>query len=81
MAVSSMGAVSECCAIPHSCVPRYQSSHLFPACRRTFQLIATTEGHKSQDKKKGHIVKLLAASKDNEAGYIMRALQVSCMCT
>eukprot|EP00891_Asterochloris_glomerata_P009808 jgi/Astpho2/9808/Aster-03779 len=42
---------------------------------KTFQLIATTEGHKSQDKKKGHIVKLLAASKDNEAGYIMRALQ------
>ena len=26
-------------------------------------------------------MKLLAASKDNEAGYIMRALQVSCMCT
>ena len=59
----------------------HQTADLFHACRRTFQLIATTEGHKSQDKKKGHIVKLLAASKDNEAGYIMRALQVSCVCT
>ena len=81
MAVSCEGAASDHCAIPHSCVAVHQSADLFPACCRTFQLIATTEGHKSQDKKKGHIVKLLAASKDNEAGYIMRALQVSCMCT
>ena len=81
MAVSYVCAASDCCAARHSCFAVHQSADLYPACCRTFQLIATTEGHKSQDKKKGHIVKLRAASKDNEAGYIMRALQVSSTCT
>ena len=35
------------------------------------------EGHKSQDRKRELISKLLTSSKDNETGYIMRALQVS----
>ena len=38
--------------------------------------IARTEGNKSQDKKKQLINKLLVAAGDNEAGYIMRCLQV-----
>ena len=42
---------------------------------KQFRAIAATSGTKSQDKKKGMITKLLAASKAQEAGYIMRALQ------
>jgi DNA ligase 1 len=37
--------------------------------------IAAAEGAKSQDRKRGMIVKLLAAAKQHEAGYIMRKLQ------
>ena len=43
---------------------------------KQFRLIAATSGNKSTDKKKAMITKLLAASKAQEAGYIMRALQV-----
>ena len=43
---------------------------------KQFRAIAATTGNKSQDKKRGMITKLLAASKAQEAGYIMRALQV-----
>ena len=43
---------------------------------KQFRLIAATSGSKSVDKKKALITKLLAASKAQEAGYIMRALQV-----
>ena len=43
---------------------------------KTFREIAETTGSHSQDKKKGLIVKLLVGAKQNEAGYIMRALQV-----
>jgi len=41
-----------------------------------FKNIAAASGHNSQERKKGYVVKLLAASKGNEAGYIMRSLQV-----
>jgi DNA ligase 1 len=37
--------------------------------------IASVEGMKSQDHKKGMIMKLLAAAKDAEPGYIVRSLQ------
>ena len=43
---------------------------------QTFLEIARTEGSKSMDRKKGLINKLLVAAKENEAGYIMRCLQV-----
>ena len=43
---------------------------------RTFRDIASMEGHKSQERKRELISKLLTSSKDNETGYIMRALQV-----
>ncbi len=42
---------------------------------RTFREIASTEGSKSMDKKKGLIQKLVVGSRQNETGYIMRALQ------
>lgn len=43
---------------------------------KAFLEIARTEGQKSQDKKKALINKLLVAAGQNEAGYIMRCLQV-----
>ena len=42
---------------------------------RTFKEIASTEGSKSMDKKKSLIGKLIVGSRQNETGYIMRALQ------
>lgn len=45
---------------------------------RTFLEIAQTQGHKSQEKKRSLINKLLVSSQDAEPGYIMRALQVCC---
>ena len=55
---------------------------MFPPPRLTvrgvfqaFRDIAAAEGAGSQEKKKGLIVKLLVAARDNEAGYVMRALQ------
>ena len=47
-----------------------------PQVHQTFLEIARTEGSKSMDRKKGLINKLLVAAKENEAGYIMRCLQV-----
>lgn len=41
----------------------------------TFKEIASSEGAKSQDRKMKLIIKLLAAASENEAGYLMRALQ------
>ena len=41
----------------------------------TFRDIASSEGAKSQDRKIKLIIKLLAAASENEAGYLMRALQ------
>ncbi len=41
----------------------------------TFKEIASSEGAKSQDRKIKLIIKLLAAASENEAGYVMRALQ------
>lgn len=41
----------------------------------TFKDIASSEGAKSQDRKMKLIIKLLAAASENEAGYLMRALQ------
>lgn len=41
----------------------------------TFREIASAEGSKSQDRKKNLIIQLLAAASENEAGYLMRALQ------
>ena len=52
-----------------------------PACLqvfKSFKEIASTSGGKSQERKRGMIVKLLAAAKQEEAGYVMRALQVRC---
>lgn len=49
--------------------------HLPRCCCRTFREIASTEGSKSMDKKKGLIQKLVVGSRHNETGYIMRALQ------
>ena len=43
---------------------------------RAFKEISAISGDKSQDRKKNLIVKLLAGAKDEEAGYVMRALQV-----
>ena len=37
--------------------------------------IATLEGHKSQDAKKSIIMKLLAAAKDAEPGFLIRSIQ------
>lgn len=37
--------------------------------------IAMLEGHKSQDAKKNHIMKLLAAAKDAEPGFLVRSIQ------
>ena len=45
---------------------------------KSFKEIASTSGGKSQERKRGMIVKLLAAAKQEEAGYVMRALQVCC---
>lgn len=42
---------------------------------KAFKEIAAAEGAKSQERKKGMIVKLLVGAKQNEAGYVMRALQ------
>jgi hypothetical protein len=42
-----------------------------------FKEMSSISGDKSQDRKKNLIVKLLAGAKDEEAGYVMRALQVS----
>jgi len=42
---------------------------------KTFREIAESEGAKSQDRKIKLIIKLLAAASENEAGYLMRALQ------
>jgi hypothetical protein len=48
------------------------------ACQvfKTFREISAMSGSKSGDRKRGAIVKLLAAAKREEAGYVMRALQV-----
>lgn len=46
-----------------------------PAVLTTFKDIAFSEGAKSQDRKMKLIIKLLAAASENEAGYLMRALQ------
>lgn len=43
---------------------------------KTFKDIASASGGASQEKKKGLIVKLLVSCKENEAGYVMRSLQV-----
>jgi DNA ligase N terminus len=50
---------------------------------KAFLEIARTEGQKSQDRKKALINKLLVAAGQNEAGYIMRCLQVmyGCACS
>ncbi|KAK9814328.1 hypothetical protein WJX72_004071 [[Myrmecia] bisecta] len=42
---------------------------------KTFREIAKAEGKASQEKKKQLIIKLLVSAGQNEAGYIMRALQ------
>jgi len=42
---------------------------------KAFKDIAAAEGAKSQERKKGMIVKLLVGAKEGEAGYLMRALQ------
>lgn len=42
---------------------------------KTLKEIALTTGEKSQERKKGLIVKLLVAAKQNEAAYIVRSLQ------
>lgn len=42
---------------------------------KSFREIASTEGSKSQEKKKNVIIRMLAAASENEAGYVMRALQ------
>ncbi|DBB17196.1 hypothetical protein WJX82_005523 [Trebouxia sp. C0006] len=46
-----------------------------PGVLKTFKEIASTEGSKSMEKKKGLIQKLVVGSRQNETGYIMRALQ------
>lgn len=54
----------------------FQPSPLtIPGVLKTFKEIASTEGSKSMDKKKGLIQKLVVGSRNNETGYIMRALQ------
>ena len=53
--------------------------HHFHCRCRTFKEIASTEGSKSMEKKKGLIQKLVVGSRNNETGYIMRALQVQCV--
>ena len=42
---------------------------------KQFRAVATTDGEKSVEKKKGMIKKLLVSSKDCEAGYVIRSLQ------
>jgi DNA ligase-1 len=42
---------------------------------QAFKDIASTEGKSSQDRKQKLIIKLLVAAGQNEAGYVMRALQ------
>ncbi|GFR47278.1 hypothetical protein Agub_g8965 [Astrephomene gubernaculifera] len=42
---------------------------------KSFRDIAQTAGNRSVDNKRGMIVKMLAAAKGNEAGYIIRSLQ------
>eukprot|EP00890_Picochlorum_soloecismus_P002104 jgi/Picsp_1/2895/NSC_01120-R1_dna ligase len=42
---------------------------------KAFRDIAAAEGSKSQERKRNMIVKLLAAASQNEAGYLIRALQ------
>lgn len=51
-------------------------SHPCLAALQAFRDVAACSGQASQERKKGLVVKLLAASKGNEAGYIMRSLQV-----
>lgn len=46
-----------------------------PGVFQAFKDIASTEGKSSQDKKQKLIIKLLVAAGQNEAGYVMRALQ------
>lgn len=41
-----------------------------------FKKVALSHGDKSVDRKRDMIVKLLVASQANEAGYIIRSLQV-----
>ncbi len=43
---------------------------------KLFKDIAAVSGEKSQDRKKAFIIKLIVAAKGQEAGYVMRALQV-----
>ena len=43
---------------------------------RTLKDIASTEGKNSQDRKMQLITKLLVAARQNEAGYLIRCLQV-----
>ena len=50
--------------------------HVLTQVLKQFRAIAATSGNKSQDRKRGMITTMLAASKPQEAGYIMRALQV-----
>lgn len=42
---------------------------------KAFKEIAQAEGAKSQERKKGMIIKMLVAAGQEEAGYVMRALQ------
>ena len=42
---------------------------------KQFRAVATTDGEKSVERKKGMIKKLLVSSKDCEAGYVIRSLQ------
>ena len=53
---------------------------MFPLLSLLFQDIALTSGKSSQKLKEGIIVKMLASSKGNEAGYVMRSLQVCLKC-
>lgn len=56
-----------------------QTCNKLSACfqvHKIFLDIARTEGKQSQDRKKALINKLLVAAGQNEAGYIMRCLQV-----
>jgi ATP-dependent DNA ligase len=50
--------------------------HACTSDAQDFKEIAKASGQNSQERKKGYITKLLGASKGNEAGYIMRSLQV-----
>ena len=81
--VELMGAIFslEPCTQLHSCCgqgrppPRPAPPRARRQVFKAFTEIARCEGAKSQDRKRGMIVKLLAAAKGGEAGYVMRALQ------